>query len=418
MKKITILTAAVLSAAVLLCACEKGTDVSVNNNAAAEASAVSETEKAPETPEEFQAAMTKRSLYSLGNTSRLKAKLKQAQSGEKTTVAYIGGSITQGETAGAEGCYAKLSYNYISEKYGKDGNVEYVNAGLSGTPSVLGNLRLQKDVLEYSPDIVFVEFAVNDAQDNIHKESYESLVRTVLSQENEPAVILVFNVIKSGYTTQAHMKEIGEFYELPMISAADALTVEFDEGRMTWEDYSDDQSHPNKDGHKLLCGFIENLLNEAESSPDSGEYTVPAGYKFGYPYMDSQLITPDAPESELISLTDAGAFEAVEQGAADFPSSWKLSDKSGPLKFKAKASSLFIIFKRNNSEAMGAFEVYINGAKTKTVNTDQKDGWGEPYAEQIIKFQTPKDMEIEIRPAGGSEDKSITILGAAVSVQE
>ena len=419
MKKITIITAAVLSAAVLLCSCGESSAASDNNKVLSADTTVSEPEKAPETPEEFQAAMTKRSLYSLGNTSRLKAKLKQAQSGEKTTVAYIGGSITQGETAGAEDCYAKLSYNYISEKYGKDGNVEYVNAGLSGTPSVLGNLRLQKDVLDHSPDIVFVEFAVNDAQDNIHKESYESLVRTVLSQENEPAVILVFNVIKSGYTAQAHMKEIGEFYELPMISAADALTVEFDEGRMTWEDYSDDQSHPNKEGHKLLCEFIENLLTEAESSPDSGEYIVPSGYKFGYPYMDSELITPDKPESKLISLTDTGAFEAVEQeGAADFPTSWKLSDKSGSLKFKANASSLFILFKRNNSEAMGAFEVYINGAKVKTVNTNQKDGWGEPYAEQIVKFQTKKDMEIEIRPAEGSEDKMITILGSAVSVAE
>ncbi len=412
-------TAAILSAAVLMCSCTETADTASDQNPVlTDNTQISETTKEPETPEEFQAAMIKRSLYSLGNTSRIKAKLEQAQSGEKTTVAYIGGSITQGETAGADGCYAKLSYEYISEKYGKNDNVSFINAGLSGTPSVLGNIRLQKDVLDYEPDIVFVEFAVNDAQDNVHKESYESLVRTVLSQPNDPAVILIFNVIKSGYTAQAHMKEIGQFYSLPMISAADALTVEFDEGRMTWEDYSDDQSHPNKEGHKLLCSFIENMLTEAENSPDSGEYVLPDGFKFGYPYMNAELITPDSPDGELISLTETGAFEAVEQGAADFPTSWKLTGEGDSLKFKANASSLFIVFKRNNSEAMGAFEVYINGAKVKTVNTNQKDGWGEPYAEQIIKFQTVKDMDIEIRPAEGSEDKMLTILGAAAAVQE
>ena len=407
--------AAVLSAALLLTACgEAAQDIS------SDTAAVTETEasKAPETPEEFQAAMIYRSLYSLGNPSRLKAKLRQAQSGEDMTVAYIGGSITRGETAGAEGCYAKLSYNYISEKYGTCDNVKYVNAGVSGTPSVLGNLRLQKDVLDYNADIVFVEFAVNDAQDNTHKESYESLVRTVLTQDNAPAVILLFNRTANGYTAQEYMKEIGEYYSLPMISAADALTPEFDEGRMTWEDYSDDQSHPNAEGHKLLCSFIENLLTEAENAPDE-EYTLPPAYRFGYPFMDSQLVTPTDPEAELISLTDTGSFEAVEQGATDFPTSWKLSDGgTEPLKFKATASSVFLLFKRNNSDTMGSFDVYINGAKVKTIHSNQKDGWNEPYSELAIKFQTVKDMDIEIRPADGSEDKNITILGVAVAAQE
>ena len=401
MKTLTMIDAAVLSAAMLLTACGD----TAQESATAETLAVSEAvSKAPETPEEFQAAMVSRSLYSLGNTSRLKAKLRQAQSGEETTVAYIGGSITRGETAGAE-------------KYGTGDNVKYVNAGVSGTPSVLGNLRLQKDVLDYNADIVFVEFAVNDAQDNAHKESYESLVRTVLTQENDPAVVLIFNRTANGYTAQEYMKEIGDYYSLPMISVADALTPEFDEGRMTWEDYSDDQSHPNAEGHKLLCSFIENLLTEAENAPDE-EYTLPPAYRFGYPFMDSQLVTPEAPTAELIKLTDTGSFEAVEQGATDFPTSWKLSEGTDPLKFKATASSVFVLFKRNNSDTMGSFDVYLNGAKVKTIHSNQRDGWNEPYSELTIKFQTIKDMDIEIHPAEGSEDKNITILGVAVAAQE
>jgi len=63
---------------------------------------------------------------------------------------------------------------------------------------------------------------------------------------------------------------------------------------------------------------------------------------------------------------------------------------------------------------MGSFDVYLNGAKLKTVNTMQSDGWGEAFSQQIIKFSEAKDMEIEIVPSEGNGDKAIQILGFAV----
>lgn len=294
-------------------------------------SAVSETENAPETPEEFHKAMVDRSLYSLENTSRLKAKMEQARSGERTAIAYIGGSITEGVGANAASCYARLSYEFFRDTYGTGDNVEYINAGLSGTPSNLGVLRLERDVLGAKPDIVFVEFAVNDGQDDIAKESYESLVRTVLEQDNAPAVVLIFNVIESGYTAQAHMKEIGEHYGLPMVSAADALTPEFEEGRMTWKEYSNDQSHPNTEGHKLLCEFIANLFSSAANNPDNGEYSLPAAPKFGTAYKNAALATPES-ENARITVSDTGSFEAVLSGTSGFPCSWNTRAAAIPLK--------------------------------------------------------------------------------------
>ena len=97
--------------------------------------ALSETE--PKTAEEAEREMFERSLTSIVNPSRIKAKIEQARSGEKTVVAYIGGSITEGYAGGPEGCYAKLSYDYFAGEYGTGDNVEYVNAGLSGTASMV-----------------------------------------------------------------------------------------------------------------------------------------------------------------------------------------------------------------------------------------------------------------------------------------
>lgn len=416
MKKIISITAILLSV-IMLASCDAAENAPDENIQTEAAQSVSETTKAPETPEEFHQAMVDRSLYSLGNTSRLKAKMEQARSGEKTTVAYIGGSITEGVGANAASCYARLSYEFFRDTYGTGDNVEYVNAGLSGTPSNLGVLRLERDVLSFDPDIVYVEFAVNDSQDDIAKESYESLVRTVLEQDNAPAVVLIFNVIESGYTAQAHMKEIGEHYSLPMVSAADALTPEFEEGRMTWKDYSNDQSHPNTEGHKLLCEFIENLLTSADNAADSGEYVLPDTPKFGTSYKNAALATPEM-ENERITISETGSFEAIQSGTSGFPCSWKYKGGSEPLKLKTTANSFFVIFKRNNSDTMGSFDVYLNGAKLKTINTNQSDGWGEAFSQQVIKFQSVKDMDIEIVPSEDNEDRTIEILGFASAANE
>lgn len=406
-----------LLSALLLASCAAAENAANENMQTEDIVTISEATKAPETPEEFHKAMVERSLYSLGNTSRLKAKMEQARSGEKTTIAYIGGSITEGVGANADSCYAKLSYEFFRDTYGSGDNVEYVNAGLSGTPSNLGVLRLERDVLSYEPDIVFVEFAVNDSQDDIAKESYESLVSTVLEQDNAPAVVLIFNVIESGYTAQAHMKEIGEHYNLPMVSAADALTPEFEEGRMTWKDYSNDQSHPNTEGHKLLCEFIANLLTSAENAPDSGEYSLPDLPKFGTAYKNAALATPER-ENDKIVISETGSFEAVQSGASGFPCSWKYKGGNEPLKLNTTANSFFVIFKRNNSDTMGSFDIYLNGAKLKTINTNQSDGWGEAFSQQIIKFSTVKDMDIEIVPSEDNGDKTIEILGFASAANE
>ena len=412
---------AILITAMFLAACgETAPETAPADTAPAasetETAEISETELdyTPTTPEEFHRAMVTRSLYSMGDPTRLKAKIAKGRAGETVTMAFIGGSITEGVGGGNDGCYARLTADMFAEKFGCD--VNYVNAGLSGTPSNLGVLRLSRDVLEKSPDIIFVEFAVNDSQDKIAKESYESLVKAALNAPGEPAVILLFNVTEEGYTAQAHMKQIGEFYELPMISAADALTAEFEEGRMTWQDYSDDHSHPNRNGHSLICEFVRHLFEAADDMDEPGEYTVKPGEVFGAPYADTTLVTPVYNGGDNVTVEETGAFIPVSSGTSGFPESWQLSgENGGSMKMTVNGNALFVIFKRDKSADRGSFDVYLDGEKLSTVNTDQPDGWGEAFSKQIIKFQTVREMNIEIRPTEGSEDKKIDILGIAVS---
>lgn len=368
--------------------------------------------------EQMHRDMVERSLLSLGNTYRFDNKIAKAADGETVTVAYLGGSITEGVGApDKESCYAKLSFDALSEVYG--GNFEYVNAGVSGTPSILGNLRVQKDVLDYSPDIVFLEFAVNDGMEQIYKESYESLIRTILKQDNEPAVILLFTVTKTGHTCQPHMSELGEYYQLPMISVPDAIQPEIEAGRMTWEDYSADEAHPNAEGHKLVAEFISNYFFHVMIRDFADPlYGMPVLPEFGAPYESAFLAEADYGNSDDdLQIYETGSFARTERRIADFEKgAWVYSGEgSEPMKMHVRGNSLFFVCKRNNSASMGKFEVYIDGKKVTAIDTDQPDGWGEPYAFQAIKWQNVHDMEVEIVPTEDSAGKTIEIFGIACS---
>lgn len=422
---LAILTAAAFGAVPAGCSNGTGGGNPDNGNGTAEVmetSSAQGTVTAEAKPSKEYSEMVKRSLLSLGNTYRLEKKLAQAASGEKTTVAYLGGSITEGGGGTPEMCYAKFSYKYIAENYGTGDNVEYVNAGLSGTPSVLGNLRVQKDVLDKNPDIVFLEFAVNDGMEQIFKESYESLVRTVLQQENEPAVILLFTVMEGGHTCQPHMSEIGEYYGLPMISVPNAIKPEIEAGNMTWADYSKDYAHPTIEGHKLVAEFIEYCFETIKSrNAMDAPMEIPVLPKFGSPYENAFLAEADYGNSNPdLQIVETGSFSVKAGRIADFEKgAWVYGGEgTESMKLTVRGNSLFLVCKRNKTDNMGKFDVCIDGARFASIDTYNKDSWGEPYAFQVIKRSGVHEMNVEIVPSEDSEGKTIEIFGIAYSANE
>lgn len=382
-------------------------------SAAREVTESSET-KAPETEEDFHEAMINRSVLSAGNNYRLKQAAEKLKNNEKTNICYLGGSITEGVGGTPATCWAKLSFDKICERYDNTSS-EYFNKGLSGTPSILGNIRAERDILANDPDIVFIEFAVNDGQDALHKESYESLVRTLLTK-SDAAVILVINRLENGYTCQQHMSQIGEHYGLPVISVNDAITPEFDEGRMTWKDYSNDGSHPNEYGHSLVAEMVDRLFEVTDSAETDEPAEINETPIFGAGYVDMTLVTPGNSEAEGFELIETGAFtETNATVSGGFKTAFANTGSGESMKLKVTANSFFIVYKRNKSGDMGSIDVYLNGSKLTTVNANDSGGWGDPYSAQIIKFSSVKDMEIEIKMSEGSEEKPFEIVGFGFS---
>lgn len=352
--------------------------------------------------EEIYDLMVERSLMTTGDMTRMANVLKKAENGEEITVAYIGGSITEGLTVAPsepELCWAYLSYKWLCEKY-PNAKINYVNAGLSGTPSILGNVRLERDVLAHKPDICFVEFAVNDGMETKYKNAYESLVRTLLAQDNNMAVVLLFTVIKSGHTCQPHMSQIGNNYKLPMISEPDSLGVEFADGRMTWEDYSDDESHPNKRGHEIVRDFVahyyETVIKTLNDNVGDVDRTLPAPV-FSDRYENMRYIDGETLKPELVN------FEANDAHTA-FHNGWMyLGEQEASMKFTLKCKSLQMIYKANKSKFYASADVYVDGELAATVNSRQSDGWDNPVTELVIDNDETAEHTVEIKVAGGNK---------------
>lgn len=374
------------------------------------------------TEEQIYANMVDRSLMDLGNMERMAKFFEKLDSGKEVTVAFIGGSITEGLTAGAEKCWAKLTYDRLCEMY-PDTKINYVNAGMSGTPSVLGNIRLQRDVLDYNPDLVFVEFAVNDGNDQLYKDSYEALVRKVLSQENQPAVALYFTVIKSGHTCEAYMSEVGKAYGLPMVSLNNVLAHEFETGRMKWEDYSDDESHPNVWGHEMTCDLIMNMLNKAkEKAAGMKDVTIsalPDSWVYSDRFADMELVDR-VHSSDRFTMTATGSFSTDTATATTFPDGWTykgLPSECEAMEFEFSGSNLMLVYKCSTSKAYGSIKFTVDGKEAGTFATSASDGWGNPVA--VLTFTGDEGMHtVKVEPVSASGDDSkiyVEILGFGIA---
>ncbi len=111
---------------------------------------------------------------------------RRAQAGETLSVVFFGGSLTYGANASDPWLtsYRGLMAQYLKNKYPK-ARFEIHDAAIGGVGSQLGLFRLERDVLAHKPDLVFLDFTVNDGYDGKDIESlcfYETIMRMMIRQ--------------------------------------------------------------------------------------------------------------------------------------------------------------------------------------------------------------------------------------------
>lgn len=393
----------------------------------------------PDAPVEFDSPkyteMIQRSLIQTGNLYRVQRAIEKARKGEEVTVAYLGGSITQG--AGAKPihseCYAYRSYEAFKRRFGKGNgeNVKYIKAGAGGTCSELGLTRYEMDVLRRGsvvPDIVFLEYAVNDAGDETDGVCFESLVRMAMDGPGHPAVILLFSVFMDDFNLQERMIPVGERCKTAMISLKNAVTPQFtgEAPVITKRQYFYDLFHPSNDGHRIMADCIDYFWKVAAAAPAEPEdAVVDAVPAIGEKYRN--LLAFDRSnygKHEAVKELSEGAFfekdgilQYVEkddnpQATPEFPDNWmKASEAEGEaFRMRICCKDLLLVYKDSDSPVFGKAEVSVDGVVTRVIDP-REVGWNHCTAYVVYESETAAEHTVEISMRKEDEGKSFTILG-------
>ncbi|MDR0494730.1 MAG: GDSL-type esterase/lipase family protein [Treponema sp.] len=271
-----------------------------------------------DTLEEMQIAANTQS----GNTDRIKAALAKAKSGDPITVVFLGGSITEaGSGKGGYVCYnpgAAIQDDGYANKVARwlvsnfpSSSITYVNHGVGGTPSSGGKAWLDNftgdgasfggllkgpggGALKHEPDIVFLEFAVNDSMSGWtggdHGPHMDYMIGRILNESSAAVIVLTSLDFYSGVSADVVHSLVAAKHNVPVVNhrAAlwpnlrvkklvpehgdpNAIKVNHDAEnkvpiQIDTQGLAYDHVHPTNRGHSAYASFITYFLNQIKNS--------------------------------------------------------------------------------------------------------------------------------------------------------
>lgn len=359
--------------------------------------------------------MLKSSVVSKGDQSRITAAMQRAQNKESLTLGYIGGSITYGSSAKANLSFSDLVTRWWKNKF-PNSKIKLVNAGISGTGSVIGVHRAYKDLLIKNPDFVVIDFAVNDTADSNVNIAYENLVRDILASSKTPGLMLLFMCTDGGYNFQDQEIKIGSHYNLPMLSYKNAIWPQIQEKKLKWADISGDFIHPNEKGHHITADLIISELEDCYSKIDQNatpEKILPDLLTPGI-YVNATYLT-----NKTLNVIDVGGFTATNQAHWQLSDGWIAKEINKEMKFEVDAKNILLVYNKTIDGRGATVAVTVDGKFIMEINSKSDVDWEAITATQILKMETKRKHIISIKyldkkPANCTGE-NFALLGVLVS---
>ena len=232
---------------------------------------------------------------------------------DEYTVAWIGGSFTEGTAGGitSDQNFVGLVTAWMNETdYAGSGvTVNAVNAGVGGTTSNYGYMRYDKDVLSKNPDMVIIEFAGNDSIIGDYTEAIngmEGMIRRTIAESPETKIALLFRPSWNGNTSAKEYHEmVADYYNIPIITADEVPT---DPGWVL-----EDGVHPNAEGHKQIAEYIDNWLENNEvKTPVAKQFPINPNYRPVAPVYKNAADLYDAEKSTGWTVDEEGCLVSSE----------------------------------------------------------------------------------------------------------
>ena len=213
-------------------------------------------------------------------------------------IAFFGGSITQ-----AENGWRDRTFNWLQQQYPFN-KFKQINAALGGTGSSLGVYRINEQVLKYKPDLLFVEFAVNDFDFSRISilNSMEGIVRKTFAANSKTDICFVYTITENIYNLYKKdsvpvsiktMEEIASYYKILSINVGVNIAGLVDKKKLFIKGlqpfsndssfFSGDGTHPYPEtGHQLYFKTISTSLKHLLLKSNISKHTKVKPY-----YSDS-----------------------------------------------------------------------------------------------------------------------------------
>lgn len=225
-------------------------------------------------------------------------------------IAYLGGSIT-----GANEGWRSLSFDWFRLRYPLHSFYQ-INGAVGGTGSLLGALRIDS-ILAQKPDLVFVEFAVNDENDmsvSRRVQAMEGIVRKTWTALPNTDICFVYTTAKKfcdslmqfGKRMDAVVdhEKIAAHYGIPSIDMSLEIVRLADEGKLLlsadpaenahhivfWG--SGDDYHPlPESGHAVYAGVVTKYLERMSRQAAIRNHVLPKPFARDH-WQISRMIYP------------------------------------------------------------------------------------------------------------------------------
>ena len=279
--------------------------------------------------------------------------LAKLRAGQPVKIAYFGGSIT------AAPGWRIMSREWFQNQF-PQAKVSEIQASIGGTGSDLGVFRLQSDVLRYQPDLVFVEFAVNDSNTPPRQiwRTMEGIVRQTWTASPNTDICFVYtfmvgfeNDLRKGRCppSAAAMEQLAAHYGIPSINVALKIVQLQAAGKLVYQSdrpttsgvitFSADGVHPAPQGHRIYSDAIGVAVTEMSKRSNASDHAASLASPF---VADHWQAARQVPVSQGMLTSE---WKRVDTEALPFSSFrdqmgtiWETSKPGSKLSFRFRGS--------------------------------------------------------------------------------
>ena len=202
---------------------------------------------------------------------------KRLKEDKELKILYFGGSVTAGyggtwdsNVNDNAGSWRYKSYQWFKNNY-PDADITQINTAIGESGTFLGTYRLQDDVIAKNPDLIFIEYAINDRYKGSSKEvaalQYETIVREIKKALPKCDIVTLLvtdkDVAGTMYPTAEGHEEMAEYYNISTVNVGLALWNAIGKTTENWSTYFIDVVHPKDAGYSEYYKCLEEYLNNA-----------------------------------------------------------------------------------------------------------------------------------------------------------